>query len=80
MLITVNFPLDVLLKTEAIKRLDTQRTAAGIPANLIVVELTESIPVKDFDALRTVLERVRALGYRVAIDGTAGPTSSIATR
>lgn len=67
-LITVNFPLDVLLKTEAIARLDAHRTAAGIPADMVVVELTESIPVKDFDALRRVLEQVRSRGYRVAID------------
>jgi EAL domain-containing protein (putative c-di-GMP-specific phosphodiesterase class I) len=68
LLITVNFPLDVLLKTEAIARLDAQRIAAGIPPDMIVVELTESTPVKDFDALRHVLEAVRSRGYSVAID------------
>lgn len=68
LVVTLNFPLDVIMQTAAIDRLETQRKAAGIPANLISIELTESMPVQDFPALRTVLERIRGLGYRAAID------------
>ena len=70
--ITVNFPLDVLLTPSALRRLEAQRLAAGIPADQVVVELTESRPVEDFVALRRPLEYLRNLGYRVAIDD-AGP-------
>lgn len=66
--ITINFPLSVLLRSEAIAVLEAQRTASGLPADQIVVELTESTPVEDFVTLRKAVEHVRALGYRAAID------------
>lgn len=68
LLITVNFPLDVMMRPTAIDRLERQRQAAGIPAERVIIELTESRPVRDFEALRRVLARLRGLGYRIAID------------
>ena len=65
---SVNFPLDVMLMSKALDRLEEQRQAAGIAADRIVVELTESQPVEDIPTLRRSLERLRALGYGVAID------------
>jgi EAL domain-containing protein (putative c-di-GMP-specific phosphodiesterase class I) len=66
--ITLNFPLDVLLMPAALARLEVQRLAYGIPAERVIIELTESRPVEDFVALRGPLEHLRKLGYRVAID------------
>ena len=66
--ISLNFPLDVLLVPEALRRLDAQRRAAGIPAERVVIELTESKPVEDLPLLAHVLERLRGDGYRVSID------------
>jgi EAL domain-containing protein (putative c-di-GMP-specific phosphodiesterase class I) len=66
--ISLNFPLDVLLQPTALDRLEEQRRAAGIPADRIIVELTESRPVEDIPMLRKSLERLRALGYGAAID------------
>ncbi|MGE4047382.1 MAG: EAL domain-containing protein [Acetobacteraceae bacterium] len=66
--ITINFPLQVLVRSEAIVVLERQRAAAGIPTSRVVVELTERTPVEDFDKLRQAVEHVRSLGYRVAID------------
>ena len=68
LLVTVNFPLDVMLRPAAIDRLERQRRSARIPASRVILELTESRPVEDFAALLPVLERLRALGYGVAID------------
>lgn len=65
---SVNFPLDVLLQPAALDRLDEQRIAAGLAADHIVIELTESRPVDDIPMLRRSLERLRGLGYGVAID------------
>ena len=67
-LITLNVPLDVLLLDEAMDRLESQRVAAGLSADRIVLELTESMPVHDIPALTRVLDRLRGMGYRVAID------------
>jgi len=66
--VTVNFPLDVILMPDALARLEGQRDAAGLPADRVIVELTESRPVEDFDGLRVSLEMLRRLGYRIAID------------
>jgi EAL domain-containing protein (putative c-di-GMP-specific phosphodiesterase class I) len=65
---SVNFPLDVLLQPAALDRLEQQRIAAGLDADRIVVELTESRPVDDLPMLRRSLEHLRALGYGAAID------------
>jgi EAL domain-containing protein (putative c-di-GMP-specific phosphodiesterase class I) len=65
---SVNFPLDVLLQPAALGRLEEQRISAGLVADQIVVELTESRPVDDIPMLRRSLERLRSLGYGVAID------------
>ena len=66
--VSLNFPLDVLLQPVALDRLEEQRRAAGIPADRIIVELTESRPVDDIPMLRKSLERLRTLGYGAAID------------
>jgi EAL domain-containing protein (putative c-di-GMP-specific phosphodiesterase class I) len=70
--VSVNFPLDVLLHAAALDRLEQQRAACGIDPARIIVELTESRPVHDFALLRRSLDRLRGLGYGVAIDD-AGP-------
>jgi EAL domain-containing protein (putative c-di-GMP-specific phosphodiesterase class I) len=66
--ISVNFPLDVLLQPAALDLLEQQRIAAGLTADRIVIELTESRPVDDIAKLRRSLERLRRLGYGAAID------------
>ena len=66
--VSVNFPLDVLLMPSALDRLEEQRHAAGLLADRIVIELTESRPVDDIPMLSKSLERLRGLGYGVAID------------
>lgn len=66
--VSVNFPLDVMLAPAALARLEQQRAAAGIPAESIIVELTESRPVDDIPMLRKSLEYLRGLGYGAAID------------
>jgi EAL domain-containing protein (putative c-di-GMP-specific phosphodiesterase class I) len=66
--VSVNFPLEVLLNSAALDRLEEQRKDAGIAAERIIVELTESRPVNDFLTLRRSLERLRGLGYGAAID------------
>ncbi len=65
---SVNFSLDVLLLPAALERLEEQRAAIGIPADRIIIELTESRPVDDIPLLRRSLEYLRKLGYGAAID------------
>ncbi|WP_428491358.1 EAL domain-containing protein [Rhodopila sp.] len=65
---SVNFPLDVLLQPAALDLLEAQRIATRLPAERIVIELTESRPVDDFARLGRSLDRLRRLGYHAAID------------
>jgi EAL domain-containing protein (putative c-di-GMP-specific phosphodiesterase class I) len=66
--IALNFSLDVLLTPDAVRLLDAQRHAAGVPASRVVIELTESRVVADLPQLRRVIEGLRQSGYHVAID------------
>jgi EAL domain-containing protein (putative c-di-GMP-specific phosphodiesterase class I) len=66
--VSLNFPLDVLLLTTALTRLEAQRKAAGIAVERVLIELTESRPVEDMVALRRALEIIRGAGYQIVID------------
>lgn len=70
--VSLNFPLDVLLLSSALTRLEAQRQAVGIPVEQVVIELTESRPVQDLPALQRALETMRGVGYQIVIDD-AGP-------
>lgn len=71
--IGINFPLDVLLVRETLARLDAAREVAGLSADRVIVELTESRPVDDVHALRRAAERLRQSGYQLAVDDV-GPS------
>ena len=66
--IALNVPLDVLMLAETCEILETERQQYAIPADQIIIELTETQPVEDLHGLRDVLRRLRGLGYRVSID------------
>ncbi len=72
--LAVNMPLDVLLLPDAAERLEAWRTAAGIAPGRIVVELTETHPIGRTQLLLPVMERLRAAGYRLAIDDVGPDT------
>jgi EAL domain-containing protein (putative c-di-GMP-specific phosphodiesterase class I) len=56
----------------------TEAAAAGVPASLIEVEITESLLVKDSAAGRNALKRLRELGCRIALDDFGTGYSSLA--
>jgi EAL domain-containing protein (putative c-di-GMP-specific phosphodiesterase class I) len=66
--LAVNFPLDVLLIPEALAWMETKRRQAGLPAERIVIELTESRPVSELARLRHAISTLRGIGYGLAID------------
>lgn len=66
--LAVNFPLDVLLIPEALAWMETRRRQTGLPADRIVIELTESRPVSELERLRHAISTLRGIGYGLAID------------
>ncbi|CAH2604530.1 EAL domain-containing protein [Rhodovastum atsumiense] len=71
--LTLNAPLEVLLRPDAFDRIEALRGEQGIAAARIVVELTETCPVTDPAPLGRVLTRLRAAGYGLAMDDV-GPS------
>jgi len=66
--LALNFPLDVLLIPEAMSSLETRRRRFGLPADRLVIELTESRPVREIARLRHAISTLRGIGYGLAID------------
>jgi len=66
--LALNLPLDVLLFDDALTKLDEERRIAGIAAEQLVIELTESRPITHLDELAAATERLRRIGYGLAID------------
>ncbi len=66
--VALNIPLDVLLLPGEMRRFDEARRTAAVPAAQVIVELTESRVVHDIPQLARVVHRLRADGYRVALD------------
>ncbi len=64
----LNYPLKVLSHPDAAATLDERRASLGLTPEQVQIELTESRPVEDFDALGRSLEHLRAMGYRISID------------
>jgi EAL domain-containing protein (putative c-di-GMP-specific phosphodiesterase class I)/CheY-like chemotaxis protein len=54
-----------------------RKAIANAEAGRIVVEVTEHVPVEDYDALNDALGRVRALGVRLAIDDAGAGFASL---
>jgi EAL domain-containing protein (putative c-di-GMP-specific phosphodiesterase class I) len=67
-----------LLHGNPARVIESEAAAAGVPASLIEVEITESLLVKDSAAVRTALKKLRQLGCRIALDDFGTGYSSLA--
>src|SRR5262249_38476057 len=76
--IAINVSAKELLHGDPAKVIETEAAAAGVPTSLIEVEITESLLVKDSDAVQGALERLRLLGCRIALDDFGTGYSSLA--
>ena len=74
----LNVPLNVLLMPDIFELLDTQRQKCAVLPDKIVIELTETQPVKDLGTLHDVVRRLRGIGYRVAIDDATPAMANLA--
>jgi diguanylate cyclase len=76
--IAINVSGKELLHADPARLIQNEAEAAGIPASLIEVEITESVLVKDSAAVRGALEELRRLGCRIALDDFGTGYSSLA--
>jgi diguanylate cyclase (GGDEF)-like protein len=76
--VAINVSAKELLHGDPARVVEFETAAAGIPASLIEIEITESLLVKDSAAVRGALERLRQIGCRIALDDFGTGYSSLA--
>ena len=69
--------LSLNASVEAILSEEFRATMADIPAERIVLELTEHTPVEDYTRLSLVIDELRSRGVRLAIDDAGAGFSSL---
>ena len=75
--VSVNFSRRNLTDPEVAKHIDEVVTAAGIPKNLIEIEITENSDEFTFSVLCRFVEALHKLGYKVSIDDFGTASSSL---
>lgn len=76
--IAINVSGKELLHGDPAQVVEAEAAAAGVPASLIEIEITESLLVKDSNTVRSELARLRQLGCRIALDDFGTGYSSLA--
>jgi diguanylate cyclase len=76
--IAINVSAKELLHGDPAQTIEKETTAAGVPASLIEVEITETVLVKDSATVRDALSKLRRLGCRIALDDFGTGYSSLA--
>ncbi len=77
-MISVNFSRRNLIDPDLAKHIDSVVTKAGIPKNLIEIEVTESSDEFSIGVLSSFVEQLHELGYKVSIDDFGSASSSLA--
>ena len=76
--VAINVSGKELLHGDPARLIESEAAAAGVPADLIEIEITESLLVQDSSVVRGALERLRQLGCRIALDDFGTGYSSLA--
>jgi EAL domain-containing protein (putative c-di-GMP-specific phosphodiesterase class I) len=76
--VAINVSAKELLYGDPASVVEAEAAAAGIPAALIEIEITESLLVKDSSTVQSALQRLRQLGCRIALDDFGTGYSSLA--
>jgi EAL domain-containing protein (putative c-di-GMP-specific phosphodiesterase class I) len=66
--INVNVSAGQLINTDFVEDVARVLHHTGLPAELLTVEITESVLMADLDAVASMLGQLRSIGVRVAID------------
>jgi diguanylate cyclase len=67
-IVGVNLSAENLLEPEFTQSIDQQLRTWGVPANRLLLEITEGSMVRDMDKVLDLLERLRLLGVKLSID------------
>jgi diguanylate cyclase (GGDEF)-like protein len=76
--VAINLSGKELLHGDPAQVAEAELAAAGIPASLLEIEITESLLVRDSARVRNALDRFRSLGCKIALDDFGTGYSSLA--
>ena len=76
--VSINFSRRNLVDNGLAKRIDTVVKSTGIPKNLIEIEVTESSDEFSINVLKSFVDDLHDLGYKVSIDDFGSASSSLA--
>ena len=75
--VSVNFSRRNLADPELAKRIDSVVKASKIPSNLIEIEVTETVDEFSIGILKSFVDDLHKLGYKVSIDDFGSASSSL---
>lgn len=76
-MVSVNLSVVQLVQQNIVDRIEEIARTTGVnPAN-IILEVTESLAVEDMDLMKSVLERLKAYGFKIALDDFGTGYSSL---
>jgi len=76
--VAINVSAKELLHGSPAQVVEAELAAAGVPAWLLEIEITESLLVRDSATVRAALDRFRSLGCKIALDDFGTGYSSLA--
>ena len=76
--LAVNLSASDLLDENLVERIERLLTAEGVPVSALELEITESVLITDAGRARQVLEQLRRLGVRIAVDDYGTGYSALA--
>jgi diguanylate cyclase (GGDEF)-like protein len=76
--VAINMSAKELLHGDPAHVVEAELAAAGVPASLLEIEITESLLVRDSTKVRNALDRFRSLGCKIALDDFGTGYSSLA--
>jgi diguanylate cyclase (GGDEF)-like protein len=76
--VAINVSAKELLHGDPAQVVEAELAAAGVPASLLEIEITESLMVRDSATVRSALDRFRSLGCKIALDDFGTGYSSLA--
>ncbi|KXB32070.1 hypothetical protein AT959_03135 [Dechloromonas denitrificans] len=75
--VSINLSAESFFERGLVELIDEALARHGIPPGLLIVELTESVLMRDAEAARRVIDALRALGVRIALDDFGTGFSSL---
>ena len=75
---SVNLAAQDLLSSEFVEIVDQSLRTWGVPANRLLLEITEGSMISEVDAVRSVLVRLKAVGVEISVDDFGTGYSSLA--